>query len=196
MKRFTTLLFAASIVCGPVFADDRAALPADGAYTESYMVERTKIIDVIGAVALFADLGQWDEVKAQFADKVVLDYTSYASAVAGRAAGQPETMSPEQIVSAWKTVLPGYKYTQHLITNHIVTIDGDHAQSVSQIHATHFLPNDKGEAFWTVIGTYNHELLKTPAGWKITRMKLNFGTQLGNDKLAELAAATVKARSN
>lgn len=175
-------------------ADIPSRMPPDRDYTMAYVIDRAKIIDTVNSIGTFADLGQWDRVKEAFADEVILDYTSYAAAVAGGDGGSPATLTPDQIVAAWKTVLPGYERTQHLITNHLVTIDGDKAHCLSQVFASHYLPNTQGEDYWIVVGHYDHELVRTENGWKVTLMRLNYGFQLGNLKLSDLAVESFKTR--
>ena len=146
---------------------------------------------MITSVAFYADQRRWDLVKAAFADRVVIDYTSSDTAAAGRR--QADALTPDAIVTAWQTQLPGYLHTQHLVTNPIVVIDGDRARVTSDVHATHYLPNDKGEAFWVFVGTYEHELARTPVGWRIILMRANKRFELGNKDLPRLASARVKA---
>ena len=166
-------------------------LPAPAAYSAGFLADRQQVVDVITSVASYADRRRWDLVKAAFAPRAVIDYSTSATASAG--AGKAEPLSPEQIVSAWQTQLPGYVHTQHLVTNPIVTIDGDRARVISQVHATHFLPNDKGESYWTFVGAYDHELVRTPSGWRISYMRATKLFELGNPDLPSLATARVKA---
>lgn len=175
-------------------ADMSARLPADQDDKMAYVIDRARIIDTVNSIGTFADLGQWERVKQAFADEVILDYTSYAAAVAGGDGGSPERMTPDQVVNAWKSVLPGYKRTQHLITNHLVTVDGDTAHCVSQVYASHYLPNAQGEDHWIVAGHYDHELVRTEDGWKVTLMRFNYGFQMGNPKLSDLAVDSFKTR--
>lgn len=154
--------------------------------------DRQAIIDTINAVGIYADFLQWDLVAAQFADEVVLDYTSYAQASAGTEAGDPDTLTPAEIINAWQTVLPGYDYTQHIIGNHQVEFTGDDtARAISSIYATHYLENDAGENHWVFVGNYEHEMVRTEDGWKIALMRANLRTELGNANLPALATERV-----
>lgn len=171
----------AALAAGLLAATTAQAQPAD----------RAEIIDAISTVAFQADQRRWDLVAAAFADQVVIDYSSSETAAAGRS--KPETMTPQAIVAAWQTQLPGYAHTQHLVTNPLVRIDGDKAAATSQVHATHYLPDAPGGATWTFVGFYEHELARTPAGWKITRMRAHKLFDLGNKDLPLQAAARVRA---
>ena len=175
-------LIAALIVvsAGVAFAQENAAQEA---------LDRQAIIETVNAIGLYADFNQWDRVATQFANEVVIDYTSYASASVG--AAEPEAISPQEVVTAWQTVLPGYDHTQHLIGNHQVSVSGDEATAVSSVHATHILRNDEGEDYWVFIGDYEHHLVRTPDGWKVDRMTANLRAELGNPELPRLAEERV-----
>jgi hypothetical protein len=179
--------FVAVILASPVVAD---GVPKPEAYTASYLSDRAQIIDVIGSVGFYADQRRWDLVAAAFAEKAVIDYRSHGTAAAGQS--EPQALTPKEIVTAWQIQLPGYLHTQHLVTNSMVIVEGARATAKSQVYATHYLPNE-GDDYWTFVGFYEHELQRTPAGWKITLMRANKLFELGNPDLPQLAAARVKA---
>ncbi|MCG8349972.1 MAG: nuclear transport factor 2 family protein [Chloroflexales bacterium] len=154
--------------------------------------DRQAIIDTINAVGIYADFGEWDQVQNQFADEVILDYNSYDQAAVGTEAGDPDTLTPAEVVAAWQTVLPGYDYTQHIIGNHQVEFTGDDtASATSSVYASHFLDNNDGENYWVFIGNYEHELVRTADGWKISLMRANLRAELGNSNLPALATERV-----
>ncbi|MEM9629747.1 MAG: nuclear transport factor 2 family protein [Pseudomonadota bacterium] len=156
--------------------------------------DEQKVLNTINNVGYYADHGDWDRVAAQFhPDGAVLDYTSYANASAGTSAELP-TLLPAEIVGAWQTILPGYDRTHHLMGTESVIIDGDRATTTSNVYATHILEND-GEDTWVFIGDYQHELVKTETGWKITFMRANLRAQLGNPELPTLAMERVKTEN-
>jgi hypothetical protein len=154
-------------------------------------VDRLAIIETIDAIGYHADRDQWDRVAELFNPAgAVIDYTSYAAASVG--AAEPEKLAPGDIVARWKTVLPGYDYTQHLISNHLVRIEGDEAVATSVVYATHILSGARGGETWTFLGDYLHRLVRTPAGWKVDRMTANLRAELGNPELPQLAAERVR----
>ncbi len=157
--------------------------------------EKTEIIETINAIGFYADMGDWDKVAEQFhPDGVVIDYTSYQNASAGTEKAGGTRMQPAQVVAAWQSVLPGYDHTRHVQSNHLVDVEGDKATALSSIHATHVLPNEAGEDFWIFLGDYYHELEKTEDGWKVTLMRANLRSQLGNPNLPAMATEIVKSR--
>ncbi|TIS73197.1 MAG: hypothetical protein E5W94_28680, partial [Mesorhizobium sp.] len=52
---------------------------------------------------------------------------------------------------------------------------------------------DGADDYWTFVGFYEHELQRTPDGWKITLMRANKLFDLRNPDLPRLASARVKA---
>ncbi len=161
-------------------------------YAHAEISDEQQVLNTINNVGYFADRGDWDKVAAQFhPDGAVLDYTSYANASAGTSTELPK-LKPSDIVGAWQTVLPGYDRTHHLMGTESVQVDGNKAQTTSNIYATHILENE-GEDTWVFIGDYQHALVKTDAGWKITFMRANLRVQLGNPDLPALAADRVKS---
>lgn len=157
--------------------------------------DEQQVLNAINNVGYFADQGDWDQVAAQFhPEGAVLDYTSYANASAGTSDDLP-TLLPAEIVGAWQTVLPGYDRTHHLMGTESVQIDGDTATTTANIYATYVLENE-GEDIWVFIGDYQHELVKTEDGWKITFMRANLRAQLGNETLPALAVKRVAAGQN
>ncbi|PSL19383.1 nuclear transport factor 2 family protein [Shimia abyssi] len=157
--------------------------------------DEQQVLNTINNVGYYADQLNWEAVADQFHPKgAVLDYASYANASAGTSADLP-TLLPEQIVGAWQTVLPGYDRTHHLMGTESVQVKGDVATTTANVYATHILENE-GEDIWVFIGDYQHELVKTDDGWKITFMRANLRAQLGNENLPTLATERVAAGGN
>lgn len=138
-----------------------------------------KIQEKVNSLFIATDQKDWSEVKQCFADKIILDYSSMT--------GQPgaET-NPQQIVESWKSILPGFEYTHHQLGNFRIEEDRGSAKVFCYGTATHFLENED-ENVWTVVGSYDFDLKKEGADWKISSMKFNFKYQAGNLQLPQLA---------
>lgn len=148
------------------------------------MNDTQHIQETITKVFVNSDNRNWEAVEAQFAPKVNLDYSSIS--------GQPAAeVTPQQITSSWKTVLPGFTYTHHQIGNFITEINGNKAHSFCYGTATHYLEHDNGNV-WTVVGTYDFDLENINGHWKLTSMTFNYKYQDGNTKLIEQAIENVK----
>ncbi|MBN6051538.1 nuclear transport factor 2 family protein, partial [Nonomuraea sp. RK-328] len=98
-------------------------------------MERFDVIDTCTRMAWHADQREWSELAKVFADKVRLDYTSLNG-------GEPVTLTPDEIVDGWQGALGAYAATQHLLGNHLVTVDGDAAVCTASFQATHRKSDD------------------------------------------------------
>jgi hypothetical protein len=127
----------------------------------------------------------WEEVKECFDTKVTLDYSSMN--------GQPAVvLSSEEIVSSWKTILPGFSHTHHQLGNFEVTENNDKARVSCYGTASHYLEDDLGN-LWTVVGSYDFQLKRQPnTPWKVTSMTFHFKFQDGNVSLPERAMNNCK----
>ena len=130
------------------------------------------------------DQKDWRMVEQYFSDEVLLDYSSMN--------GNPAThLSPQQIITAWKGILPGFESTHHQVGNITSTIDKNKAKVFCYGTASHHLSDEQG-SLWTVVGTYDFELEKTRDEWQITSMKFNFKFQDANTSLPEKAINNLK----
>lgn len=125
------------------------------------------------------DNRNWEKVVRIFAPKVILDYSSMNG-------NPPSELTPNQIIEAWKGILPGFESTHHQLGNFITEINGNKASLFCYGTATHYLTDEKGN-LWTVVGSYNFDLEKMNNQWRVTSMKFNFKYQDGNTSLPEKA---------
>ncbi|WP_369142036.1 nuclear transport factor 2 family protein [Streptomyces sp. R44] len=131
-------------------------------------MDRLDVVDTCNRMAWFADQRDWDALAGVFADEVTLDYTSLNG-------GEPVTLAPAQIVRGWREGLGAYAATQHLLTGHLVAVDGggdgdgdgdgDGAVCTAGFQATH---RKADGSLWTLGGTYRFDLSRTGDGWRIT----------------------------
>jgi 3-phenylpropionate/cinnamic acid dioxygenase small subunit len=151
--------------------------------------DRVAIEEVVVALANATDSRDWQRVEKLLTDQVDLGYRSLVRSDAPIR----QRTSPAQFVAASKATLPGFLHTQHLIGNMAIDVQGDRADVSSQVSMSHYLPNDAGLPYWIVVGTYQHKLVRTASGWKISAMDVLILFELGNDRLQKLAAERVKA---
>lgn len=144
----------------------------------------TKAQEAVTQIFIATDSKDWNKVENTFADKVVLDYESMS--------GQPlAELTPQQITDTWKTVLPGFTFTHHQVGNFITKINGNKADVFCYGTATHYL-EDKNGNVWTVVGTYNFEVIKNAEKWQVSKMKFNYKYQDGNTALPQKAMKILK----
>ncbi len=144
--------------------------------------DRDAIVDVTTRLGWYADQRRWDELLGLFAGQVTLDYTSLAG-------GEPVTVSPADIVASWKGGLGGLDATQHVVSNHLVDLDGDTAVATAQFIAIHRLDNPHGDPLWTLGGHYRWTLARHQGRWRITTMTMTATWATGNRHIMTLAAA-------
>lgn len=145
------------------------------------LIDRFAVIEVCTRMGWHADQREWEALKTVFAGEVRLDYTSLNG-------GEPAVLSPAQIADAWSRVLGGFDATQHLITNHLVTLDGDTAVCTASFQATHRLADPLGAPLWTLGGTYRFDLVRTGDGWRIRGVVMTATWADGNKDLMTKAA--------
>jgi len=133
------------------------------------------IYKTVTSLFVASDNHEWQHLEAIFADEVELDYSS----MNGHAA---VLLSPKQITESWKSILPGFSHTHHQIGNFITEVNGNKAKASCYGTASHYL-EDEGGNVWTVVGTYDFELIKLGESWRITKMKFNYKYQDGNTGL-------------
>ncbi len=145
---------------------------------------KDQIIATVTALFSGADERDWAKVKNAFAENVELDYSSMTGNPAG-------TASSNDIIAAWRGLLPGFDRTHHQLADFYVMQNG----TVALVHyygkADHFI----GDELWIVEGTYDTELIETDGKWIVTKHKLNLIKQDGNMDLPAKAAARVSEQS-
>ena len=154
---------------------------------QTLLSNKEAIQEVVTHLFTGPDERDWGKVHTAFADEVLLDYTSLVG-------GEPAKVSPQQITDNWKTILPGFQFTQHTISNFEIAITGKEATVFHYGTAQHYLENASGDNLWVVVGTYNHHLINTSEGWKVDQMKFNFKFMHGNTDLPQMAQDRVAGK--
>lgn len=143
--------------------------------------------DVVTQLFVATDQNQWGKLENYFANEVLLDYSSMGNPIS--------KLTPNQITNAWKTILPGFTHTHHQIGNIQEVIQNDKAEVFAYGTATHYLEDENGSV-WTVVGTYNFELIKENKQWKVSAMTFNLKYQDGNLSLPQKAINKVAGKPN
>lgn len=130
------------------------------------------------------DARDWNAVRAVLGDPVRTDYTSLFG-------GEPETQSGDELVAAWRALLPGFDATQHLTGPLVTNVKGGRATARCAVTATHAL----GESRWVVGGHYAMELARKRTGWVVTAIRLETAFVDGDRDLPEKARERLASRS-
>jgi hypothetical protein len=151
---------------------------ADATATE----DRHEINDLTSRLALLLDARDWDALEQLFTDPVYWDRTSLFG-------GEPETQPPAGLVGGLRYALGGLDGTHHLITNLVITLDGDKATGTANMVGTHLLANSSGDPIWTVGGRHDYRYERTAAGWRIAAVTFTVQWGTGNMNIVNLAMA-------
>lgn len=138
------------------------------------MSDRSDISDVLIRYTTALDTCDWELLDSCFTEDAVADY--------GKLGGRKEGWAAIRSAVAF---VAGFDRTQHMLTNIVMTIDADEAQTSSYVHAQHVI----GREVLTVGGAYYDRVVRTPAGWRIAHRRLDPVWQTGNSVLAAIAAA-------
>jgi hypothetical protein len=141
--------------------------------------DRLDVVDVCTRMCWHTDKREWDRLRTDvFTGKVLVDYTSLNG-------GAPTELTAEELIAAWRGLLADLTATQHLLTNHLVRIEGDTALATADFQATHLLPNALGGPLWTLGGHYRFTLRRTTAGWRIDGLTMTAVWAEGNRHILE-----------
>lgn len=139
------------------------------------VIDRLAIIEKVCLYAGAMDRRDWDLYRTIFADRVEISFP------ASTPAAEDGPRAAEEWVSLVYRTLTAFEHTHHMITNHIVTIDGDWATCQSHMVARHYDKSPDVETGWIIGGFYTHSLSKLSAEWKICGVKLHDTWEQGAD---------------
>jgi hypothetical protein len=122
------------------------------------LIDRAEIIEVFNRYASGVDLRDRKLYRACFTDEIDLEILG----------GDPRAIAADEWVEQAITLLGSFEVTQHIITNHVIDVEGDAGTGIAYLHAQHFSPDNT----LTVGGYYTDTLVRTSEGWRIRKLKL------------------------
>jgi 3-phenylpropionate/cinnamic acid dioxygenase small subunit len=148
--------------------------------SDQELIDHNRIIDVVNRYATGLDRRDWKLLRSIFTDEIDMEFSSV-----GIRSGRYDA---DRWVRNSEALFAGFGPTQHTLTNHAVTIDGDAAHTAVYMQAEHFIVEDApAENRWTIGGWYEHDLKRSGDGWLIHSMALYMTWQTGNRQLSQLA---------
>ena len=126
---------------------------------QRYLDEKA-IVDVTIRYTWAIDTKDWAALDQVF----VPDATGEMSAAGQR--------SRDEIVARIRGALEPLDDSQHIVSNHQVTIDGDTATCRCYLHSQHVRAGAGAEPTYVIGARYEDQLVRTPAGWRIKHRKL------------------------
>jgi fermentation-respiration switch protein FrsA (DUF1100 family) len=143
----------------------------------------TEISATVARLLFAVDTLDWAGVRSVLDDRIHTDYTSLFG-------GAPVTQPAEDLIAAWRGLLPGFDATQHVAGPVLVDVLDGRATARCAVTGVHRL----GAGYWTVGGHYTMELLRRPDGWAITSLTLHTAWVQGDSGLVDEAQARLAAR--
>jgi hypothetical protein len=143
--------------------------------------EASKVISVVSSIPLAVDLANYALAESAFAPRIVIDYTSLWG-------GTPNTMTPADLMAAWRGIVPGFDATWHELSDVRARVNGNAATATAAVDGRHWL----GDALWRPIGTYEWDLERRNGQWKVTRMAFKMTREIGDRGLAAKAMERAK----
>jgi len=138
--------------------------------------DRLDVIDICTRMAWHTDRRQWDALAEVFADKVMLDYTSLSGGVPGQ-------VGRDELVGSWQQLIGAMTATQHLLSNHLVTVNGDVAECTAQFQATHLANMAPDEDRWVLGGHYWFGMIRVSGQWQISALTMTVSWSSGNQAI-------------
>ena len=145
--------------------------------------ETARVLTVVTSIPLAVDLAAYDLAERAFAPEVVIDYTSLWG-------GTPDTMTPAELMAAWRSIVPGFDATWHELSDVQARVDGDTAEASAFVDGRHWI----GDRLWRPVGTYQWQLVKREDGWKVTQMTFSMTREIGDRAVATEATERAKAK--
>jgi SnoaL-like domain len=146
--------------------------------------EASKVISVVTSIPLAVDLAAYDLAEKAFAEKVVIDYTSLWG-------GTPNTMTPSELMTAWRGIVPGFDATWHELSRVTAQVNGNKATAGAFVDGRHWL----GDKLWRPVGNYEWDLEKQGGQWKVTRMAFKMTQEIGDRAVAGMAMEKAKQKA-
>jgi SnoaL-like domain len=135
------------------------------------LLDERAIVATTIAYCWAIDNRQWDTLRERV-------FLADATAMLGS-----ELDGIESIVSRIERALANLDVSQHMLSNHEVTIDGDTATSRCYFHAQHVRTSAEGSPNYIVAGIYADDFVRTDAGWRIKRRELKVLWTEGNERV-------------
>jgi len=138
-------------------------------------------------------LKKWDEI---FADNVHLDL----QAVTGQ---PPTTIKKEDLIKILS--LSPFDASSHIITNHVIVLNGNTAEVTSQAQTTLYLELAYEKDDWinrglhgleyqVCFGRFHFGFILTNGHWKFNKVKFDLGARYGNKDILEVAFKRAKKK--
>ena len=133
--------------------------------------EKQKIVDLTIAYTWIIDHGPRERLREIFTENAVFIIdTRHLNGI-------------DEIRGKIERTLGGLSASQHIVSNHQVSIDGNTATSRCYLHAQHTLNGTEGGDNYVMAGRYIDKLIQVGDEWRIIERKLILDWTEGNPKV-------------
>jgi len=133
--------------------------------------DHSAIIELIDRYGKALDEKRWEDWEDVFAEDAVTNYPwGHTEGRAGMARKAAE-------------ILKDFTVTEHLSGNILVELNGDRAKSRRNVFIVCVRPEDRPGVYFTEGGVYHCEHVRTPAGWKFSRVLLSIKWNVNGNPL-------------
>ena len=143
--------------------------------------DRDELVELISRYTDMADLPDWDELPQRvFADQVEWDFSTF---------GAPPAVFDRDVLVARlrKAFDTSWAAAHHSVTGHQIRVDGDRATIHVKLRSEQWLRSElagDGPSRWLVVGFYDDEAVRTPDGWRLSKVRLTVTHQENLELLA------------
>ncbi|HVX23196.1 MAG TPA: nuclear transport factor 2 family protein [Acidimicrobiales bacterium] len=135
------------------------------------------------------DTRSYDAVRSAWADEQEVEFVGFPAG-SPLSSGRYET---DRRTHGLIAMISQFSSTQHLNTNHLVTVEGDRATCSCYVLATHHMDIERGEPWSTIGARYDLEAARLEGAWKLTKLRWTRLWSSGNDGLWAEAARRMAA---
>ena len=150
--------------------------------------DRDELVELMSRYANMSDTKDWVELpRLVFCDEFSSDFGSFGAPTV--------TITRDAWCRQSERAFAGWTATHHVITNHLIEVEGDRATIRAHVRAEHWAPPAVaagGPHCWLVLGFYDNVAVRTADGWRLSAVKLTASYQ----ENAHLAAAVMAAVSD
>lgn len=152
--------------------------------------DENEICKLVAAFSLGMDTRDLDLFRSSWADEVDLDLPP----LAGRAIQLSGRLRADDYARSAIALVCEFETTQHVNTNHLVTVSGDQGTCICYTVAQHYLPVGSGDPWLTVGARYDLSARRfAEAGWRFVGFKLTHLWSRGNTSLWKEVARRLSA---
>lgn len=147
-------------------------------------LDRLEIAEFVVTNSMLGDSGKaddWQRYRQRYAEMITVDYS-------GTLGDPPRAVARDLLMPYWKSLVDAFDVTQHVVSNVVVTLDGDEATARSYVTSNHRL----GDDVWTCGGIYDHGLRRasgSDGGWLITAQRFTPLYESGDHSVFERGIA-------